>query len=99
MKIKNGFTLIELMMVVAIIGILSSVALPKFAYMVRKSREASTKGNLGAIRSGLSIYYAENEGNYPSTLTSFFSTTKYMSNIPTSWTYEFGFKNSVFEGI
>ena len=65
---RKGFTLIELMIVVAIIGILASVAVPKFADLINKSREGSTKGNLSQIRSALSIYYADNEGRYPAGL-------------------------------
>ncbi|MCD6423617.1 MAG: type II secretion system protein [Elusimicrobia bacterium] len=65
---KKGFTLIELMMVVAIIGLLASVAIPKFANLIRQANEAVTKGNLGAMRSALSIYYSSNEGYYPSAL-------------------------------
>lgn len=64
----KGFTLIELMIVVAIIGILAAVAIPKFADLVTKSREASVRGNLGAVRSALSIYYGDQEGFYPSNL-------------------------------
>ena len=66
MKIKKakGFTLIELMIVVAIIGILAAIAIPKFADLIRKSNEGATKGNLGALRSAVSIYFADNE-NYP----------------------------------
>jgi len=65
MKNQKGFTLIELMIVVAIIGILSAIAIPKFADLIRKSTEGSTKGNLGAIRSALSIYYGELDGIFP----------------------------------
>ncbi|MEI8217707.1 MAG: prepilin-type N-terminal cleavage/methylation domain-containing protein [Elusimicrobiota bacterium] len=65
MKKAKGFTLIELMIVVAIIGILSAIAIPKFADLIRKSNEGSTKGNLGAIRSSVSIYYGEQEGWFP----------------------------------
>ncbi len=65
MKKTHGFTLIELMIVVAIIGILSAIAIPKFADLIRKSNEGATKGNLGAIRSAMSIYYGEIEGWYP----------------------------------
>src|SRR6266851_1041081 len=62
---KKGFTLIELMIVVAIIGILAAIAIPQFANLVSKSQEGATKGNLGTIRSALSIYYGDSEGWYP----------------------------------
>ena len=67
MKIRKakGFTLIELMIVVAIIGILAAIAVPKFADLIRKSNEGATKGNLGALRSALSIYFGDNDGMYP----------------------------------
>lgn len=65
MKTKKGFTLIELMIVVAIIGILAAIAIPKFADLIKKSKEGSTKGSLGALRSALTIYYGEQEGTYP----------------------------------
>src|SRR5579872_6907116 len=64
-KSKTGFTLIELMIVVAIIGILAAIAIPQFANLVAKSQEGATKGNLGTLRSALSIYYGDTEGFYP----------------------------------
>lgn len=64
-KMKKGFTLIELMIVVAIIGVLAAVAIPKFADLIRKAQEAACKGQLGAIRSALSIYYGSEEGWWP----------------------------------
>ena len=65
---SKGFTLIELMIVVAIIGILAAVAIPKFADLVTKSKEASVKGTLGSVRSALTIYYGDTEGEYPGNL-------------------------------
>lgn len=52
------------MIVVAIIGILAAVALPKFAGLVEKSREASTKSAMNTIQSAISIYYSS-EGGWP----------------------------------
>jgi prepilin-type N-terminal cleavage/methylation domain-containing protein len=85
MKKTHGFTLIELMIVVAIIGILAAIAIPKFADLIRKSNEGSTKGNLGAIRSALSIYYGEMEGWYPTVAPDSILTMengKYLKSIP-----------------
>jgi prepilin-type N-terminal cleavage/methylation domain-containing protein len=67
-KTQKGFTLIELMIVVAIIGILAAVAIPKFAQMLEKSREGATKGNVGAIKSAVSIYSGDWQGVWPSFL-------------------------------
>ena len=54
------------MIVVAVIGILAAIAVPKFSELVRKSKEGQTKGNLGRLRSAINIYYGNNEGWYPS---------------------------------
>ncbi|HMU75477.1 MAG TPA: prepilin-type N-terminal cleavage/methylation domain-containing protein [Elusimicrobiota bacterium] len=62
---RGGFTLIELMIVVAIIGLLAAIALPKFANLVTKAREATIKGKLGSLRSALSLYYADTAGLSP----------------------------------
>ena len=82
----RGFTLIELMIVVAIIGILAAIAIPKFAELIRKSGEGSSKGNLGALRSALSIYYGDMEGQYPATLNGLTIAGKYLGTIPAAKT-------------
>src|SRR5882762_2214804 len=86
-KTKRGFTLIELMIVVAIIGILAAIAIPKFSQLITKGNEANTKGNLGAIRSALSIYYGDMEGWYPvdnlnTGTASLTSNAKYLTAVP-----------------
>ena len=61
-----GFTLVELMMVVSVLAVMASMAAPKFANTIQKAMEGTLKGNLGALRGALSIYYADNEGIHPS---------------------------------
>ena len=49
----RGFTLIELMIVVAILAVLALIALPKFSNMIRRANEASSKGQLGSVRAAI----------------------------------------------
>ncbi|QQR88902.1 MAG: prepilin-type N-terminal cleavage/methylation domain-containing protein [Myxococcales bacterium] len=54
---KEGFTLIELMIVVAILGILAAVAIPAFVGYVRRSKTSEATGNLNALFKGAASYY------------------------------------------
>lgn len=80
---RAGFTLIELMIVVAIIGVLAAMASLQFSSGARKSAEALTKGNLGSIRSAISIYYGDSDGIYPSDDLSCLTVNgKYLETVP-----------------
>jgi len=61
-KIKGnkGFTLIELMIVVAIVGILAAIAIPNFLNYQAKAQQSEAKVNLGAIFTNMVAYSAEN---------------------------------------
>ena len=60
LKGKKGFTLIELMIVVAIIGILAAIAIPNFLKFQAKSKTSEAKANLKAIYVSETSYFGEN---------------------------------------
>lgn len=76
MKLKNqkGFTLIELVLVITILGILAVAALPSFIDVSTQAEQASRDGVVGAVRAGISLYRANDlvlngpPGNYPTFL-------------------------------
>lgn len=56
---KDGFTLIELMIVVAIIGVLAAIAIPAFVNYVKKSKTSEAGSNLKSLFTGAAGYYQE----------------------------------------
>jgi type IV pilus assembly protein PilA len=61
MKKKGGFTLIELMIVVAIIGILAAIAIPNFIRFQARSKQSEAKTNLKAIFTAQKAYFGEKD--------------------------------------
>lgn len=59
----HGFTLIELVIVIVILGILAAVAIPKYEDMQEQARSATIKGQVGSIRSAVAIQYSRNALN------------------------------------
>ncbi len=80
-RIKNtGFTLVELLVVMAVIALLLSIAMPRYFSSVEKTREAVLRENLSITRQALDKYFGD-KGKYPETLEQLVS-GKYLRSLP-----------------
>ncbi len=77
---QNGFTLLELMIVISIVGILATIAMPTMQRYVIRAREASLQNTLFVFRDVIDQYYADH-GNYPESLEKLVE-EKYIRAIP-----------------
>jgi len=77
---QNGFTLLELLVVMTIIGILAAIAVPALKNSPQRAREATLKEDLFAMRSVIDQYHGD-KGNYPADLATLV-TDGYLRKIP-----------------
>ena len=65
-KSEQGFTMIELIIVVAIMGILAAILVPSFTQMTRKSRFNADLNTIKNVQTQIELYMAEHDGEFPS---------------------------------
>jgi len=81
MKKQQGFTLIELMIVVAIIAILAAIALPAYSNYTKKAKVSEVILAASSVRTDLSEYVASNNALPTNAWTPDFQKTQYVSNL------------------
>lgn len=82
-KQNKGFTLLELLVVVGIIGILMAIAAVSFAQAQKKARDNRRRSDLRAIQNALEQYYSDNNSAYPAYAYSSASFSTYLPNSTT----------------
>ena len=79
-KKKSGFTLIELIVVMAIVALLASIAAPRYFNSLQKSRETAMLSSLNTMRDAIDQFAAD-KGRYPDSLEEL-ATARYIREIP-----------------
>ena len=69
LKSKKGFTLVEILIVVVILGILAAIVIPQFTNASESAKASSLVSQLQTIRSQLELYQVQHNGNYPDIVT------------------------------
>lgn len=64
---KSGFTLVELLVVLSIVALMLTLAIPKYFHSVDKAREATLRQDLNALRESIDKFYGD-QGRYPDSL-------------------------------
>ncbi len=61
----GGFSLVELVIVVVIMGIIAAIAIPRLSRGARTAGASALRGDLATLRNAIELYAAEHDGNYP----------------------------------
>ncbi len=76
-KARKGFTLVEILIVVVILGILAAIVIPQFTNASESARASSLISQLQSIRSQLELYQVQHNGTYPDLSTDWTPMTEY----------------------
>ncbi len=68
MRVRKGFTLVELLVVVMILAALAAIAIPRISQSADKAKINACKTNVDLLNSQIELYYANNDGSWPEDL-------------------------------
>lgn len=85
MKRQKGFTLVELIVVIAILGILAALAVPKFVSTLGNARQKTHEANVRTLKSAAALYLADGEKGSDDTVT-WTGSNDYVDDFPTGYT-------------
>jgi type II secretion system protein G len=81
MRNRKGFTLVEVLLVVIIVGILAAIVIPRITYSRREAQKQACNANVAAMNAQTELYYVQ-EGGWPTSLDNL-TTLDYIDAIPT----------------
>ena len=81
-KKRKGFMLLELIIVVAIIGILAAVAIPNLVGMTDEAKVAKIQSDLSTIGTAMEVYHVKKGGTYPDNLSVLEGDNGYLKKVP-----------------
>lgn len=81
-KKRKGFMLLELIIVVAIIGILAAVAIPNLVGMTDEAKVAKIQSDLSTIGTAMEVYHVKKGGTYPADLSTLAGDNGYLKKVP-----------------
>lgn len=89
---RNGFTLVELVVVILVMGILAAVAAPRLMRISAEAERAAVAADLAVLRDALDLYATEHGGKYPASLKALEMYTSFAGAMSSnkSATYEYG---------
>ncbi|MBN1794793.1 MAG: prepilin-type N-terminal cleavage/methylation domain-containing protein [Candidatus Omnitrophica bacterium] len=96
---NKGFTLIELVMVIVILGILAAIAIPKFVNLQDSARQAAADGSIGAIRTAVSAYYAEQATSGAATFPSDITGALFADGVTPTFSSPYGYSYDSSNGV